>query len=179
MKVEILTGARKTAPNVRLVEPLKTEASTKAKTLGISLNALVSMAVRQYLDGEKPQVPAKPHDPLPQLVASSPGMRNALDNTRPAWASRQPGASAMGGRDAPLPGPGKNKLSVKARPGHTCTNHGGEIRGMPCPRMAVFLLCPDRVVPAGVLGASFQHEYVAAESYSERRWQNSRSQLEF
>ncbi|MFC7521665.1 hypothetical protein ACFQS6_19695 [Xanthomonas populi] len=130
MKVEILTGARKTAPNVRLVEPLKTEASTKAKTLGISLNALVSMAVRQYLDGEKPQVPAKPHDPLPQLVASSPGMRNALDNTRPAWASRQPGASAMGGRDAPCPV--LARTSSVSKPGLVTRVRTTEVRSEAC-----------------------------------------------
>ncbi|MBD4100507.1 toxin-antitoxin system HicB family antitoxin [Xanthomonas citri pv. citri] len=52
MTAEAPTSARKTAPNVRLVEPLKSEASAKAKSLGISLNALVSMAVRQYLDGQ-------------------------------------------------------------------------------------------------------------------------------
>ncbi|MCC8595659.1 hypothetical protein LN475_03025, partial [Xanthomonas vesicatoria] len=99
MKVEILTGARKTAPNVRLVEPLKSEASTKAKTLGISLNALVSIAVRQYLDGQMPQQAAKQHDPVPQLVVSSPGMRKALDNSRPAVASRPaPGGTIGSGR---------------------------------------------------------------------------------
>ncbi|CEJ49127.1 conserved hypothetical protein [Xanthomonas citri pv. bilvae] len=52
MTAEAPTPARKTPPNVRLVEPLKSEASAKAKGLGISLNALVSMAVRQYLDGQ-------------------------------------------------------------------------------------------------------------------------------
>ncbi|NMI52547.1 hypothetical protein, partial [Xanthomonas hortorum] len=169
MKVEILTGARKTAPNVRLVEPLKTEASTKAKTLGISLNALVSMAVRQYLDGEKPQVPAKPHDPLPQLVASSPGMRNALDNTRPAGASRlAPGGTIGSGRDAPLPRRGTSKRQMGNRLRFFFTPHGSELKstGLPSESLAVFLFCPHRLVPAGIVGAAYHHEYVLASRYN-------------
>ncbi|SOU07168.1 hypothetical protein [Xanthomonas arboricola] len=94
MKVEILTGARKTAPNVRLVEPLTTEAATKAKTLGISLNALVSIAVRQYLDGEKLHQSAKQHDLVPHLIESQLGRRDRMQLQRwPGAASPCPGAA--------------------------------------------------------------------------------------
>lgn len=37
------------SPNVRLVDGLKIEAATYAANLGISLNALVAVAVREYL----------------------------------------------------------------------------------------------------------------------------------
>jgi hypothetical protein len=40
-------------PNVRLQEPLKTEAAGYAAGLGISLNALVAVAVRDYLDSRR------------------------------------------------------------------------------------------------------------------------------
>ncbi|OOW80186.1 hypothetical protein Xvtw_19885 [Xanthomonas campestris pv. vitiswoodrowii] len=181
MKVEILTGARKTAPNVRLVEPLKSEASTKAKTLGISLNALVSMAVRQYLDGEKPHQPAEQHDPVPHLVASSPGMRKALDDSRLAGAPRQAAASAVAGRGAPLPPRTTGKRHGCEPAKFFFTHHGSELisTGLPSEALALFLFCPHRTVPAGILGASYHHEYVMAGKHFETLWQRTRSQAEF
>ncbi|UKE52511.1 hypothetical protein KCU57_09810 [Xanthomonas translucens] len=171
------TPSRKTAPNVRLVDPLKTQAAAKAKGLGISLNALVSLAVRQYLDGENPQRQANQHDPVPGLLASALGMQAALDATAPVGAPRQPAASAVGGRGAPLLRRTKKTALESQR--YVLRRHGGEVRGVPCSRMSLFLLCPLRFVPTGILGASFQHEYVMAESYAERLWQNSRSQGAF
>jgi preprotein translocase subunit SecA len=47
------------APNVRLVDPLKGDATRYARNLGVSLNALVAVAVRDYLDARAPQAAAQ------------------------------------------------------------------------------------------------------------------------
>ncbi|QNH21311.1 hypothetical protein HEP73_02229 [Xanthomonas sp. GW] len=170
MSDQLPVPSRKTAPNVRLVDPLKTQAAAKAKDLGISLNALVSLAVRQYLDGEKPQHQPKEHDPVPGLLASALGMQAALDATSPVGAPRHaPGGTIGSGRGAPLPSRAK-KATPESRSKFTFIPHGGLVRGMPNPAMTTFLLCPRRFVPTGILGASFQHEYVKAQDYQDRIW---------
>ncbi|WP_131453060.1 hypothetical protein [Xanthomonas citri] len=153
MSVEAPTPARKTAPNVRLVEPLKSDASAKAKALGISLNALVSMAVRQYLDGQSGD-PGR--DPLVAALLAEVDKALATPPGHQSRAPRQPGALALGGRGA--------RSVRKPRKGvYICSPRQGS-------RLEVFLTCSARFVPAGILGASFHVEYLRAWAYSERLW---------
>ena len=60
------------ATTARLPEDLKTEAEGYAKRLGISLNALLAVALRDYLDGRKPgqlaPAPAVPEQVLPVSI---------------------------------------------------------------------------------------------------------------
>ncbi|MCW0379671.1 hypothetical protein NB697_002517 [Xanthomonas sacchari] len=154
--------SRKTAPNVRLVDPLKTQAAAKAKDLGISLNALVALAVRQYLDGQ-PQ-PSKPEaDPqtlLAALKAIDQAFASVDDQQR---APRQPAASAVGGRGARLPiKPAKRKGPPPPPFAGFRRRHGT--------RLDTFLTCPARFVPCGLVGAGFKQEYERAEDYAERFW---------
>lgn len=173
--------SRKTAPNVRLVDPLKTQAAAKAKDLGISLNALVALAVRQYLDGGMPHHQHIEPDSARSPLAPASALRAALGHTAPSAAPRHvPGGTIGPGRGAALRArPTKKAIPEASSSRYVLRRHGGEVRGLPCPRMTVFLLCPLRVMPSGILGASFQSEYVAAESFVERLWQSTRSQGDF
>ncbi|AGH77616.1 hypothetical protein QT562_21570 [Xanthomonas citri pv. citri] len=154
MTAEAPTSARKTAPNVRLVEPLKSEASAKAKSLGISLNALVSMAVRQYLDGQSGD-PGR--DPLVAALLAEVDKELAKAPAPQNRAPRLvPGGTIGSGRGArPIRKPRKGVYICSPRQGS---------------RLEIFLTCSARFVPGGILGASFHVEYLRAWSYSERLW---------
>jgi len=155
MSDQLPVPSRKTAPNVRLVDPLKTQAAAMAKDLGISLNALVAFAVRQYLDGQA-AAPSQPHDDgaLTQLLFAALD-RELASPSPPRRAPRQPAASAVGGRGARLRTKTAKRTGLSYRQGS---------------RLEIFLTCPARFVPTGILGASFHHEYLMAERYSERLW---------
>jgi hypothetical protein len=164
MTAQAPTPARKTAPNVRLVEPLKSEASAKAKDLGISLNALVSMAVRQYLDGQSCD-PAR--DPLVATLFAELDKAMATPPGRQKRALRQPGASALGGRSAPhlqlVSTPTDKRLLLRT----TCAyRHPG-------PSYDTFILCPLRHQPAGLLGAGFAVEYARSRDVHDRAIQKA------
>lgn len=53
-----------TAPSIRLADAIKSEATAYARSVGVSLNALVAIAVRDYLDARKSKLP------LPTAAAS-------------------------------------------------------------------------------------------------------------
>lgn len=59
---------------VRLPELLKAEADAFAASLGISLNALMAVALRDYLDGRTASAarPALPAAPVPSPVTETP-----------------------------------------------------------------------------------------------------------
>lgn len=81
-----------TGPNVRIADPLKAEAAAYARTIGISLNALVAVAVRDYLDARRPAVTA----PAAAAVAA------------PAKLAPLPAGTRKPGRNDPCPcGSGK------------------------------------------------------------------------
>ncbi|UYK82660.1 hypothetical protein NG829_10385 [Xanthomonas sacchari] len=147
--------SRKTAPNVRLVDPLKTQAAAKAKDLGISLNALVALAVRQYLDAQAVALSQSfAHDALAQILSA--GLDQELASPlAQRRVPRLPAASASGGRGARLPTKSAKRTGLRRR-------HGSKLQ--------TFLTCPGRFAPSGIIGASFHHEYLMAESYSDRLW---------
>ncbi|CTP88097.1 hypothetical protein XTPLMG728_1793 [Xanthomonas translucens pv. poae] len=162
MSDQIRESSRKTAPNVRLVDPLKTQAAAKAKDLGISLNALVSLAVRQYIDGQAAPSQPSSDDVLAQTLFAA--LDQALACPSPQRrAPRQPAALAVGGRGARLPiktvkrkGPPRPPFAGFRR------RHGSELE--------TFLTCPARSVPSGLVGAGFQQEYERSEGYAELFW---------
>lgn len=55
------------AGTLRLPEPLEEESKRYAKALGLSLNGLVAVALRDYLDGRGPPKPPPPTGPLPKI----------------------------------------------------------------------------------------------------------------
>ena len=59
-----------TGPNVRLADPLKAEAAAYARRLGVSLNALAAVALREYLDRRAPPSPW----PAPAAAPAVPGV---------------------------------------------------------------------------------------------------------
>ncbi|WP_420009819.1 hypothetical protein [Xanthomonas sacchari] len=161
--------SRKTAPNVRLVDPLKTQAATRAKQLGISLNALVAIAVRQYLDVQ-PQ-PSKPDaDPLAALGGADPAFPSSIGHqlsSRPRARAENAAGAAVAARAR---GRGA-RLSVGARkpygqPGPSFAGfrlrQGDDLRA--------FVTCPARAVPSGLVGAGFLQEYLRCEEYAEWFW---------
>lgn len=60
------------ATTVRIPDPLKDEAAGYAARLGISINALIAVALRDYLDGRRDQVPAQAPAPVAVQVAAPP-----------------------------------------------------------------------------------------------------------
>lgn len=164
-------ATRKTSPNVRLVDPIKSQAEAAARSMGVSLNALVSMAVSQYLSGDRPQsqAPCQPSvDPLPGLLASALGMKQALDATVPIGAAGTASAPACGGVSGPLPSRKmktvKRSRSPRGSPNYAFVYRVGD-------RLDLFLTCPARVRPPGIVGAAYVHEYRQAERYAETIWQ--------
>lgn len=164
-------STRKTSPNVRLVDPIKSQAEAAAKSMGVSLNALVSMAVSQFLSADRPQhhVPRQPPiDPVSGLLATAPGMTKALDATVPIGAAGTASAPASGGLSGPLPG--HSMKSVKrSRPPRGCPNYAFSYKHGD--RLDLFLTCPARVRPPGIVGAAYVHEYRRAEIFAETIWQ--------
>lgn len=89
------------APNVRLTDPLKADAARYARSLGISLNALVAVAVRDYLDARRQEPGEEPASSPP--VARPAGPRT-VQKPAPAIAAAVPKV----GRNEPCPcGSGK------------------------------------------------------------------------
>ena len=166
MSDQIREPSRKTAPNVRLVDPLKTQAAAKAKDLGISLNALVSLAVRQYLDGQAaPSSQAHADDALTQILFAALD-RELASPSPPRRAPRQPAASAVGGRGARLPM--KNlKVDKRYEVRSSCVERQGDA-------LRLFCTCLHRHQPAGLLGASFAVEYGRSHEWHDRRWRKAR-----
>ncbi|MDQ1093170.1 antitoxin component of RelBE/YafQ-DinJ toxin-antitoxin module [Xanthomonas sacchari] len=157
--------SRKTAPNVRLVDPLKTQAAAKAKDLGISLNALVALAVRQYLDGH-PQ-PSKPDADPQTLLAALKAIDQAFASVdHQQRAPRQPAASAVGGRGARLPIKSR-KVDKRYEVRSSCVERQGDA-------LRCFVTCPHRHQPTGLLGASFAVEYGRSHEWHETRWRKAR-----
>lgn len=83
-----------TAVNLRLSPDLKSDAAAYAKSLGISLNALVAVAVRDYLDARSPIDQDNSRSPV--TLPEPP--------VRPSPAVRQPPPAAA----APVPKAGRN-----------------------------------------------------------------------
>jgi len=79
------------ATTLRLPGPLKAEATVYADALGVSLNALCAVALRDYLDARKPKPAALPAKVGPQAKAEPARVPAAL-----------PGAS--GGKTVPRVG---------------------------------------------------------------------------
>jgi hypothetical protein len=90
-----------TAPSIRLADGLKSDATAYARGVGVSLNALVAIAVRDYLDARKspPPVPtaasaqSAPARAVPAQASSS------AQKTEATWRT----AAAKLGRNAPCP----------------------------------------------------------------------------
>ena len=110
-------------PNVRVQDELKAEAVAYARSLGISLNALVAVALREYLDARRMSAalapgPAIAPDSQP-AAGTEPGAASAAPapprNGAPPEASAarpqtrgQPPAAKRAGPNAPCPcGSGK------------------------------------------------------------------------
>lgn len=85
---------------LRLTDSLRLEATRYARTLGISLNALVAVALRDYLDARKGQ-DAIPSTPAPVAVVRLPS---------PPPASAKPVYKA--GRNDPCPCGSGRKFKV-------------------------------------------------------------------
>jgi hypothetical protein len=102
-------------PNVRLVDGLKAEAAAYAAGLGISLNALVAVAVREYLDsktrphgsqsaqGDPREAKGRPEPPAntpPDLVSPAPALPASMPRAaRPRLST--PAASTVATSGAP------------------------------------------------------------------------------
>ncbi len=165
MTAEAPTPARKTPPNVRLVEPLKSEASAKAKGLGISLNALVSMAVRQYLDGQSGD-PSR--DPLVAALLAEVDKALATPPGRQKRAPRLvPGGTTGSGRGARPLRMTSTKVDKRYLLSTSC-------RERPIgPSFDTYILCSLRHQPSGLLGASFAVEYGRSLEFHQRAIQKS------
>ncbi|MET7140084.1 hypothetical protein M3S04_03870 [Xanthomonas sp. PPL139] len=161
--------SRKTAPNVRLVDPLKTQAAARAKQLGISLNALVAIAVRQYLDVQhQPSKPDSAHllalggtdQAFPSSIGHQPSSRPRARAANVAGASVAARALGRGARLSvgarkPYGPPGPPFAGFRLR-------QGDELHS--------FLTCPARAVPSGLVGSGFLQEYQRCEEYAEWFW---------
>lgn len=100
------------ATTARLPADLKAEADAYAAGLGISLNALLAVALRDYLDARK-RAPAPPPELAPPALAGAP--RGGLTAPRMGEGAKLPG------RRAPCPcGSGKQyrHCCEDARPVH-------------------------------------------------------------
>jgi len=81
-------------PNVRVHDELKAEAVAYAAPLGISLNALVAVALREYLDRRKAP-PAAPEPSAAPVPPPSPPKPTA----RPSTARAHPTSEKVGPND--------------------------------------------------------------------------------
>ncbi|MFZ2752578.1 MAG: SEC-C metal-binding domain-containing protein [Lysobacteraceae bacterium] len=84
-------------PNVRLLGELKAEAAAYADGLGISLNAFVAVAVREYLDARRSvfrvaHPPSLPAAPVEERRASAP----APETAQPAGSVKQSSGHPQG-----------------------------------------------------------------------------------
>lgn len=103
------------ALNLRLTPALKSEAAAYAKTLGISLNALVAVAVRDYLDARKAVSGSMPAAASPALAGEVARASTAGRSPEAADSGKKPAAEAVWraaaarvGRNDPCPcGSGK------------------------------------------------------------------------
>ena len=102
------------ATNVRFPDGLRLEAQAYAKKLGISFNALLSVALREYLDRRGIGVPVPP---------ASAGGAPAVAATGPVASGGPAGAERLEPAPAPAVGhiskffPGKPKLPCKCGSG--------------------------------------------------------------
>jgi SEC-C motif len=91
------------ALTVRLPDELQTEANRYAIGLGLSLNSLIAVALREYLDDRK-RLESPPAIPLPAAVSG----HHRPAPTPPAPATARPSIVAPANRRAPCPcGSGK------------------------------------------------------------------------
>ncbi len=102
---------------LRLPEPLKAEAAAYADSLGLSINALCTVALRDYLDARQraPQVvaPALLPAPAPALAPAS----AAVPRRRPAAPVPEPQRVPKVGRNDPCPcGSGRKFKVCHGRP---------------------------------------------------------------
>jgi len=91
-------GVGVSAPNVRLIDPLKSEAAGFARGLGISLSALVAVAVRDYLDARREVAQAVPGT-AKAAATSTPGVSPGATERLPVPRA----AVAKAGRNDPCP----------------------------------------------------------------------------
>ena len=97
------------APSIRLADGLKSEASAYARSLGVSLNALVAIAVRDYLDARKSKEPTPPAAASPAVAGVSARVAKAepLSSTQKSDSAWRVAAAKLG-RNMPCPcGSGK------------------------------------------------------------------------
>jgi preprotein translocase subunit SecA len=99
------------APNIRLADQLKGEATSYARAIGVSLNALVAVAVRDYLDARKatpPGSPASVQTALAAATASAPVAHGPGIGEKPTVDATWRLAAGKVGRNEPCPcGSGK------------------------------------------------------------------------
>lgn len=107
------------ASTTRLPPALKAEAQSYADSLGISLNALLSVALRDYLDLRAPErrAPSAPRPPLAPDVPPSPAARVPSPAQMPAPARALSVGVAKVGPNQPCPcGSGQKYKRCHGRP---------------------------------------------------------------
>ncbi len=111
-----MTGAL----TLRLPDPLKAEAQAYAEGLGVSLNALCAVALRDYLDDRKGKPAQPPARVASRAPVSSPAPTVPVRKAAPSPAARRPTGPPVPkvGRNEPCPcGSGKKYKQCHGMPG--------------------------------------------------------------